>query len=70
MSHSYVCSAVDHALEHHEATVVVSREGQVLVTVIPDVLLLELWANGSTSLDGTVILRSDGRSARVINNGS
>jgi hypothetical protein len=47
---------------------VVSRDGEVLVTVIPDVLLLELIANGTPLADGTVILRSDGRCVRVIRN--
>ena len=34
-----VCSAVDHALEQHTATVV-SRDGRHLLAVIPDTLII------------------------------
>ena len=65
MSHSYVCTAVNHALAHHEAAVV-SRDGELVAVVFPDLLLLELIANGTPLADGPVILRADGRSARVV----
>jgi hypothetical protein len=43
-----ISAAVDHALIHNMATVI-SRDGLELLTVIPDVVLLELVANGTTS---------------------
>jgi hypothetical protein len=57
-------SAADHAIKHHTATVL-RRDGLVLATVFPDTLLLELVANSTPLVGGTVTLRPDGRSVLV-----
>ena len=60
-----ISAAVDHALIHNMATVI-SRDGLELLTVVPDVVLLELVANGTPLNGGAVMHRRDGRSVRVV----
>jgi hypothetical protein len=60
--------AVGHSLSHNMATII-SHDGRELVSVIPDVVLLELVANGTVLMGGMVRHRSDGRSVRVIHRG-
>jgi hypothetical protein len=51
-------AAVDYSLSHNMATVI-SHDGRELVTVVPDVVQLELVANG-TALSGWAVVHRDG----------
>jgi hypothetical protein len=58
-----ITAAVGHAVSHHMATII-SHDGRELVTVVPDVVLLELVANGTVLTGGMIRHRPDGRSVR------
>jgi hypothetical protein len=58
-------AAIEHAIEHC-IPVVVRRQGWHLMSVIPDVLLLELLANGASLTGGMLLPRPDGRSVLVV----
>ena len=60
-----IAAAVDHSLSLNMATVI-SHDGRQLVTVVPDVVQLELVANGTPLSGGAVVHRDDARSVRVI----
>lgn len=45
--------------------VVLRRDGRELLAVIPDVVILELFANGTRFTGGTVRYRPDGRSVLI-----
>jgi hypothetical protein len=48
-----IAGAVGHALSHNMTTII-SHDGRELVTVVPDIVLLELVANGTVLSGGMV----------------
>jgi hypothetical protein len=59
-----VTAAIDHSIACGMSTTV-TRGGYGPVAVIPDVIALELLANGSVLPGGTLLERPDGRAVRV-----
>jgi hypothetical protein len=58
-------AGVNHALACGRATIV-SREGFELITVVPDVILAEVYANGWVLPGGVPVARPHGRAVLVL----
>jgi hypothetical protein len=60
-----VNQAATHAVHNHES-VILRRDGEQLLGIVPDTLILELLANGIPVGSADVMYWTDGRRVRVI----